>query len=173
MANYVFDQKDDLVSYLYSKLDNPTNMKIQKAMYLLWAFYAGTYGSLEKTADNSNVYPEYLFQSAFEAWRYGPVDNELYGRIKSGVSFDIEGQPQDFLNNHISADVTKDKQKVKNITSFLTNLIDQIDKMDDFALVARTHEDSSWTDSYIEGIKHIEMKAETIKKEYAHKLNVG
>lgn len=173
MTNYVFDRKDDLVSYLYSKLDNPTNMKIQKAMYLLWAFYAGTYGSLEKAADNLSVYPEYLFESDFEAWRYGPVDNDLYGRIKNGESFNIEGHPQDFLNKHISTDITKDEQKVKNIVAFLTNLVDQIDKMDDFALVARTHEDSSWTSSYVEGNLHIKMDAETIKKEYAHKLNVG
>lgn len=169
----VFDNKYDLVSYLYSKLNNPTNLKVQKAMYLLWGFYAGTYGSLEEDADNTASYPNYLFEPNFEAWRYGPVDSELYGYIKRGENFGTDGDsPMDFLSEHVSEYIKKDPKKFNNIVSFLKNLVDQIDKTDDFALVARTHEDSSWGSVYREGERHIKMSADDIKKEYAHKLNV-
>ncbi|CUW14750.1 type II toxin-antitoxin system antitoxin SocA domain-containing protein [Leuconostoc gasicomitatum] len=172
MSEYVFTNKYDLVSYLYSKLDNPTNLKIQKAMYLLWAFYVGTYGSLEEDADNSDSYPDYLFEAAFEAWRYGPVDSEIYASIKGKKKFNIDSSVDKLLKESVAEDIKNDKQKFNNIVSFLNNLVNQIDKTDDFALVARTHEDSSWADVYREGIIHIKMTATAIKKEYAHKLNV-
>lgn len=172
MAKNVFTDKYDLVSYLFSRLNNPTNLKIQKAMYLLWAFYVGTYGSLEKDADNSDCYPDYLFEPAFEAWRYGPVDSEVYASIKSEKDFDIDGSVDKFLKKSVTKDIKNDKQKFNNIVSFLNNLVNQIDKMDDFALVARTHEDSSWTNVYHEGVLHTKMSAAAIKNEYEHKLNV-
>ena len=172
MSKNVFTNKYNLVSYLYSKLDNPTNLKIQKAMYLLWAFYVGTYGSLEEDADNADSYPDYLFEPAFEAWRYGPVDSEIYASIKRKEIFNIDGQSDKYLEESVTEDIKNDNQKLNNIVSFLNNLVNQIDKMDDFALVARTHEDSSWTNVYHEGVPHIQMSATAIKKEYAHKLNV-
>lgn len=173
MTQSVFENKYDLVSYLYSKLNNPTNLKVQKAMYLLWGFYAGTYGSLERDADNNASYPNYLFEPNFEAWRYGPVDSELYGYIKRETKFGTDGvAPIDFLSEHVSKNIKDDPQKFNNIVSFLRNLVDQIDKTDDFALVARTHEDSSWENVYREGEMHLKMSADDIKKEYAHKLNV-
>lgn len=173
MSKNVFTSKYNLVSYLYSKLDNPTNLKIQKSMYLLWAFYVGTYGSLEEDADNFNSYPDYLFEPKFEAWRYGPVDSDIYASIKRGEKFNISGKPEKYLEENTSEDIKNDSQKFNNILSFLNNLINQINKTDDFALVARTHEDSSWSDVYRDNVTHIPINADRIKKEYVRKFNVG
>lgn len=80
MTSYVFQNKADLVNHLLAKLEKPSCIKIQKTLYLLFAYYGATYGQL--TADPSNEletvnYPTYLFEPNFEAWCYGPVDPEV------------------------------------------------------------------------------------------------
>ena len=45
---YIFNNKDDLVNYLLYKLDLPSQLKIQKTLYLLFAFYGATYGKLSE-----------------------------------------------------------------------------------------------------------------------------
>lgn len=85
---YVFPEKNKLVKYLYSKLDNPTQIKVQKTLYLLYAFYGATYGRLasntEETEFEDQNYPKELFPAKFEAWRYGPVEADVYRDEKSG-----------------------------------------------------------------------------------------
>lgn len=45
---YIFNNKDDLVNYLLYKLDLPSQLKIQKTLYLLFTFYGATYGKLSE-----------------------------------------------------------------------------------------------------------------------------
>ena len=45
---YIFNNKDDLVNYLLYKLDLPSQLKIQKTLYLLFAFYGAIYGKLSE-----------------------------------------------------------------------------------------------------------------------------
>ncbi|HFE0901717.1 TPA: hypothetical protein ACF7YZ_001408 [Streptococcus agalactiae] len=52
MDTVVFSEKDFLVNFLYKLLDNPTQIKVQKTLYLLFAFYGATYGNLDKDEDN-------------------------------------------------------------------------------------------------------------------------
>ncbi|HEO7186705.1 TPA: hypothetical protein VBE04_000819, partial [Streptococcus agalactiae] len=73
MDTVVFSEKDFLVNFLYKLLDNPTQIKVQKTLYLLFAFYGATYGNLDKDEDNEfsdQNYPKQLFKAIFEAWRY-------------------------------------------------------------------------------------------------------
>lgn len=60
MKDVIFSNKDFLVNYLYKLLDNPTQVKVQKTLYLLFAFYGATYG---KTKNNSNGENEFFEQS--------------------------------------------------------------------------------------------------------------
>lgn len=57
MDTVVFSEKDFLVNFLYKLLDNPTQIKVQKTLYLLFAFYGATYGNLDKDEDNELIIP--------------------------------------------------------------------------------------------------------------------
>lgn len=59
MSENVFDDKFLLVRYLLTVLNVPTPLKIQKAMYLLWAFYAASYGSAS-AGELDDEYPSQL-----------------------------------------------------------------------------------------------------------------
>lgn len=170
MVQNVFEDKIVLAGFLSQKFDEPTVLKIQKAMYLLWAFYAGTYGSIdyEDSGEFSTdaKYPVQLFEPDFEAWQYGPVDNTIYAKIKQN-DLPTEFKTGEDLLNQSSLGSASQK---KNVEIFLINLIDQINQMDDFTLVNRTHQDTSWQDVYQSGMKHIKMNSDTIKQEYKQNL---
>ena len=53
---------------------------------------------------------------------------------------------------------------------FLENLISQINDMDDFSLVNRTHQDRSWLDNYKEGKSFIKIPSQQIQDEYKKML---
>ena len=89
MSQLVFEDKDFLVKFLYTLFETPSRIKIQKTLYLLFAFYGATYGSIESSnSDEDNEfsgqeYPKYLFDAQFEAWKYGPVESLSNAEIDS------------------------------------------------------------------------------------------
>lgn len=159
-TDYVFKQKDDLVNYLYHKLSNPTKIKIQKTLYLLFAYYGATYGNIsEEEGDDEfdkQVYPELLFDAKFEAWRYGPVEVEVYSNEKQGY---YNGDHDEEILDHTTPEN-------KNIKQFIDSIIKQTNGIDDFSLVDRTHQDKCWMDHYKEGCNHIPMDNGEIINEY-------
>lgn len=156
-SNYVFKDKNVLIQHLYRKIENMSNIRLQKTLYLLFAFYGATYGMLEQDAELTESYPKYLFNADFEAWRYGPVDNEVYSNYKNGCY-------DDFGNEYIGETVEE-----KNALSQVNDLIEQANEINDFGLVDRTHQDESWSSKYQEGVSHIKMDSDAIIKEYAEK----
>ncbi len=160
---YFFDDKYQLVSYLMERFKNPTPLKIQKAMYFLWAFYAATYGNIdyskESEFDEIKEYPKELFEAHFEAWRYGPVLDDVYSKYKN----DDECIHQEINIKHDS--MTDD------VWSFIKDLVKQIDEVNDFGLVSRSHQDSAWRDVYNEGYLHTPMNNEAIKEDYINYVN--
>ena len=160
MKDVVFEQKNDLVNYLYSLLDNPTQIKVQKTMYLLFAYYGATYGNLESDSSENDFegqsYPKYLFEPQFEAWRYGPVDYEIYQNEKKNVYEKDSTFPTTSLN----------EQENKNIQGFIKNIVSQTNNIDDFSLVDRTHQDNSWRLAYKEDSSPTKMNADDVINEY-------
>lgn len=159
--DYVFENTDDLVNYLYYLLDNPSQIKIQKTIYLLYAFYGASYGSIQNEKDEEFLgnYPKELFNAKFEAWRYGPVENSVYGKQKNGCYHPVKI-------------IDIDSEEEQNIINFIHNICNQTNGMDDFSLVDRTHQDNCWLDVYQEETQHIKMDNETIIEEYKE-LYVG
>lgn len=167
----VFENKNTIASFLLSFFESPTPLKIQKSMYLLWSFYAGTYGSIDYgdeifNEDDSLRYPNQLFEPDFEAWRYGPVDYDIYKEMKHGQLSGSNDNIDDLFNK---SSLNDDSQK-RNIAMFLENLISQINDMDDFSLVNRTHQDHSWLDNYKEGKSFIKIPSQQIQEEYKNML---
>jgi len=152
----VFNNKNDVISFISANLDNPTPMKISKSFYLIWAYYSATYGQLDE-------YPDLLCDASFLALKYGPTDKDVLKNIKS----------TDSLTNIDEADMsyTTDASQSKNVSLFMKNLLSQIDKIDEFAIMIRTHEDKSWSDTYLENEQHV-MDNSAIVEEYSHKINL-
>lgn len=154
--NVVFSNKNDVVSFIKSNLDNPTPMKISKSFYLIWAYYSATYGQLDE-------YPDLLCDASFLALKYGPTDDDVLKSIKS----------IDELLTVDESDMsyTTDVSHSKNVSLFMKNLLSQLDKIDEFAIMVRTHEDASWSDMYVENEQHI-IDNSAIVEEYSRKINL-
>ena len=119
----VFEDKDTLVYHIYSKLDNPTMLKAQKSLYFLQAYYAGTYGSLDKSKDPEidKDYPKSLFNAKFEALIYGPLDHGVYLKQKEGF----------YSKNKWASYQPKNSQETE-IIGFFNDILGQINKVNDF-----------------------------------------
>lgn len=142
---YIFNNKDDLVNYLLYKLNLPSQLKIQKTLYLLFAFYGATYGKLINEENNSELdssnYMPFLFEPNFKAWKYGPVDYDVYINFKKEKYKELKS-----IENILNEDLTLSEKS--NIIKFIDNIINQTDEMDDYTLMDRTREDKVWSDSY-------------------------
>ncbi|WP_125589894.1 type II toxin-antitoxin system antitoxin SocA domain-containing protein [Companilactobacillus jidongensis] len=155
---YFFNDKKELVSYIYNALSNPTPIKLQKTLYFLWAFYAATYGNIDYNVASEfkeeEVYPKYLFDAQFEAWKYGPVDNDVYSWNKS-----------DSIENFDNSFVPKTVQD-KEIKLFMDDIISQVDNVNDFGLVERSHKDQAYKNVYNPNELPTDMDYNQIKKDY-------
>lgn len=156
---YVFENKDELVNYLYARLTSPTLLKVQKSLYLLWAYYAATYGNLQAD-DQSDMgdYPKQLFRADFQAWRYGPVDKTVYAKQKN--------EQYEADEKAYSPQTSEDK----DVKLFLDDLIADIDGINDFGLVELTHRDKAWSEVYQEGERGLCMNSDAIKQEYIRRF---
>ena len=165
MENYVFLNKDNLVNYLISKLDNPTQLKIQKGMYFLWAFYSATYGNIDYKDKNSEFYqqevpyPKELFDGNFEAWRYGPVLPDVYENFKNNK-----------YKSKVILDGLTNNDNNDEIILFINDIISQINNIDDFGLVIRSQNDLAWKDKVK---NHDTMNKIDIKNDYIKYVNQG
>ena len=152
----VFEDKDALVFHIYSSLDNPTMLKVQKSLYFLWAYYAGTYGSIDKFKDPEidNNYPKSLFSAKFEALMYGPLDHDVYLKQKEGF----------YSKNKWTSYQPKNSQETEVIL-FVNDLLEQINKVNDFGLINRVRDDISWKAAYDKGSGNL-MNMDQVRQEY-------
>lgn len=169
---YVFDNVNTLAGYIKKCLSNPTPLKIQKSLYFLWAFYSATYGNISSD-DNKNGefglqshYPKYLFNAVFEAWQYGPVINSVYADYKNNQIIEVGS---DELKSSMNFEDSGQQNKVE-ILSFINNLLDQIDDVNDFGLIRRTQQDSAWENAFNDSELHCKMDNKQIKNDYIAKM---
>ncbi|MCJ1996648.1 hypothetical protein GYN67_08085 [Lactococcus piscium] len=158
---YLFDDIKTLINYLFLLNRDITPLRLQKTLYFMYAYYGATYGQLNKDQEGSSVYeggypyPQELFSANFEAWRFGPVIDDVYIKFKENAYTAEDWEPAD--NN--LADVKK----------FLVDLFEQLMSVGDFGLVERSHMDDCWKLEYVEGRQHIKMDSNDIIREYVEK----
>lgn len=159
MTSYVFQNKTDLVNHLFTKLEKPSSIKIQKTLYLLFAFYGATYGQLKASPNELETinYPAYLFEPNFEAWQYGPVDLDVHKAIHEKAYDPFELEDKAFAE-------TLKPSEVRNIRQFIDNIIEQTNDTDDFTLIGRVCEDDTWVSAVSRDDKA--MDPQTIVNEY-------
>lgn len=156
MNNEVFfNDVNDLVKHLYFKFGELTPLKVQKSLYFLFALYAGLYSGEEKEGQQEQGYsmPDYLFDSQFEAWTYGPVIPQVYQHAKYS-----KYEPEEYEFD--SSSVTEIE-----ISKFIDDVGETVIGMSDFALVDRSHEDDTWKEAIDKGNSQ-PMSNEDIAHEY-------
>ena len=168
--------KDLLVKFLILKHFEQTStdisrIKLQKSLYFLFAIWSGFSYNEEKEKNNEleDFYVNtYLYKKAkFEAWKYGPVDKEVYNSHLNGI-FSKKEEIKKWNINDIEDKLFKD-DKYGQTKSFIKNIITSIFKMSEFDLAERSHLDKAWKNSF-ENNNDKEIKLDDIRKEYTKKM---
>lgn len=165
--------KDDLINYIINQYKQKTSadispLKLQKSLYLLFAMWGGNVAIINEDIDKgqgtieiTDKVPTYLFDAKFEAWKYGPVDIDVYDRYKEN---EYQGDIQSIT------DLTTVSQDLSNVLMpFINSVLQQVFDINDFSLVSITQEDKVWKSAY-EDSKNLVMNNEDIIKEYKEKL---
>lgn len=134
-ATYYFDDVDDLVEHLLYTFPGITPLKLQKSLYMLFAFYIVAIRSGHETDKNI---PDRLFKANFEAWSSGPVIRDVYQKVKNNS---YQAKPYNFRTKAIDLE----------IRNFIDNLVSQIIRKSDFGLTTRSREDKSWKNAIEKG----------------------
>jgi uncharacterized phage-associated protein len=139
----VFNNVHTVASYLYSLNKEISPLKLQKSLYFLFAYYGALYSnqSEEGIFEGSVNTPKYLFDANFEAWKYGPVIREVYGRNKGN----------EYNNEANIAMAIEEVNSNNEVKKFIDELFEQINSVSDFGLVDRSHEDEVWKEAYSKG----------------------
>lgn len=161
--------KNDLVKYLIKKSNNDLSpIKLQKALYFLFAIYGGMKRFLKNNTKEGEDFSidslsdDYLFAADFQAWAYGPVDKEVYTAFKNG---DIA----DDLN------ILEFETKLDSFTKgFLDDFIPKIFNTGDFSLVDLSHDDECWKKNFnrMDMYHDNEISSEDIIIEYTNRQYV-
>lgn len=152
--DYYFDDVDVLIKHLLYKFSELSPLKLQKSLYFLFAFYAGTYSGGDKIGvkETSYNFPKYLFKGDFEAWTYGPVIRDVYYKNKNN---EYQAEEYDFESQVVDEEISK----------FINDVGGMIVAKSDFALVDRSHEDTSWKEAIEKG-NSTPIPMENIANEY-------
>lgn len=165
---FVFE-KDIIVKYTITryKVQNSkdiTPLKLQKSLYLAFAYYAGWVKSMknmQSTTEDTDDFlvnrKPFLFESSFQAWDYGPVDKEVYSNFKYNVAV------YDCDYDEVKAELEKTDPVA---FSLVDNILNQTFELNDFALVEITHQDKAWIDN-----RGDVMDIEEIANEYSSRIN--
>lgn len=168
--------KDDIVKYIISKHKQVKRheispIKLQKSLYFLYAMWSGNASNINYDIYESNEgICEYdtkldvdLFEPNFEAWKYGPVDRQIYYDFRDGIYNDM------YDDYELSFDGIEGLQG--ELETFINSILEQTFEISDFSLVDMSHLDESWKrvyDSYPSGTGKMDKKE--ITTEYAEKL---
>lgn len=107
--------------------------------------------------------PENLFNANFEAWKYGPVDIDVYKKHKENK---YKGNILS-LTGLIDAPISIQSPLLK----FVDSVLKQVFEINDFSLVSITQDDKVWGNAY-KNKEDIKMNNEDIIREYRDKLTI-
>ncbi|MFZ3590005.1 Panacea domain-containing protein [Bacillus sp. DJP31] len=153
----VFNSVHTVAKYLYHLNNEISPIKLQKSLYFLFAYYGALYGINKEDGvfEGSPNSPRYLFDSEFEAWKYGPVIREVFNVNKQDGYQEVE-----------IIEAVKEVVSKNEVKSFIDELFNQINSVSDFGLVDRSHQDFVWKNAFKSGIL---MDKDHIIDEYMEK----
>lgn len=150
--------KVELAGYVIYKYNQKYNrrispVKLQKTLYLLFAMWGGNVRNIDfNEVELESNFSECLFSANFEAWKYGPVDRDIYELFK-----------QDKIDEQQSLTSESD-----TVLSFIEDIYSQTFEISDFSLIDLVKQDFAWQNKYFN--KEIHMDNEEIIEEYSLRL---
>lgn len=165
----IFDAKD-LACYIKKKYseftDNTkqiTPIKMQKALYFCFAFWAGFVNKGKIDGQVSNDVNSLLFTDKIEAWAYGPVVPSVYFNEKTAMFFRTREQEEKAVER-VEIEMNNNNFLHETIDSILNDVFEN----SDFKLVSISHMDKSWQNHFNENSKkhNEEIPKEEIINEY-------
>ena len=148
-TTYYFNDVDNLVEHILYKFPKITPLKLQKSLYMLFAFYIVAIRSGHET--NKDV-PDRLFKADFEAWSSGPVIRDVYQKLKDNG---YQARAYSFRIKALDLE----------IRDFIDSLVSQIVEKSNFALMTRSREDNCWKNAIAKG-KTTSISMDDIVAEY-------
>lgn len=122
-----------------------SNLQLQKLMYLAQMIYMG------RTSGKK------LFEGNFQAWDYGPVESDLYHRLKMFGAAPV----QDVFSNAMTFDKDDPRRKV------MDDVCSRFLKYSGGDLVEITHwDEGAWAKHYVPRARSITIPDEAILDEY-------
>ena len=141
----VLDISRFVINYCDDKDYNLSNLKLQKILYFIQAFFL---------CDDKFLKP--CFEETIEAWDFGPVVPEAYHEYKcfgntnipKVVSY-IEYDASDFWKSKVVP--FDDSMIAPEDKEIICKLVDKFAKYSTTSLVNITHRQSPWRDAYAQG----------------------
>lgn len=140
----------DLACYIkreYSEFSQNTReitpIKMQKALYFCFAYWAGFVNKGKIDQQISKEENEVLFADKIEAWSFGPVVPNAYFNERDAMFFRTKSQEEEAVNR-VKVIFEEKPMLADTINSVLSDLFE----ISDFKLVSRSHMDKSWQNHY-------------------------
>lgn len=163
----IFD-KHKLARYIITKHKEKQGcdispLKLQKTLYMIYAMWSGNAAVINEDIDDGNIeltdkLPEELFKANFEAWKYGPVDIDVYREFKDGKYIvNLKNIEDAFIDD------AGDLECKEDIKKFANSIMDHCFNINDFSLVT-VAQDGAWEKAYDKNDKIISK--EDIRTEY-------
>ncbi len=174
IAEYIINLYKESTNNKLDEINNNSisKIKLQKSLYFLYALWFkyqqillnGEEAKISKEviSNNSKKNIIELFDITFFAWKYGPVDEEIYENQKnrnfSRKSYKIDLKFNDKLNLNIN--------QIERIKIFINLQLKNIFLIEDFILVNKSHSDISWKNAVDDIGPGSEMDSYLIYKQY-------
>ena len=158
----VFNNVLDLAAYLNETMASPTLVTLNKALYFLWGFYAGSFGNLadspDPAANDLLSFPAMLFEPKFIKCKSGPVLEQVNAVYAKKALPKMKARALQ-KQMHLS------KLGQKNVQGFLDNLIKQIKQVDEYSLMLHAKKDPAVKQAALDQlIDPSRIKAEYVKQ---------
>ena len=134
--NYFFNNPDDLVNHLLTKLpEEPGILRLNLTLYFLCAAYSAAYNPENKIEYDLGEQPRFVADLTFTANKYGPQDYSINDKLRNEY-YKPEEYP--FTNHEVD----------QNVKLFIDDILDQLKDVDDFSLLDRAVQDDAWFNAY-------------------------
>ena len=132
--NYFFNNPDDLVNHILTKLPEPPGvLSLNLKLYFLFVTYAAAYNPENKC--DLNQQPKFIANLTFTADKYGPQDYSIKQKWKTDIY-----QPKEYTFTNDQVD--------QNVKHFIDDILEQLKDIDDFSLLDRAVQDEAWRNAY-------------------------
>lgn len=142
---YLISKSIDLAKYLAHKLgERSSPVRIHKAMYLMHKGYTVGYGNIAKYYEgdvpsefDGVSLPNKLFPANFEAWKFGPVERDVYDFMQD--------DNKSLIDNPDDAKLIKDPTQIEqDILEYIEDMMSKINEIHDFGLIHITQDHNDY-----------------------------